>query len=147
MCAYKEYRVASFFECVNIASPWITKYVFCSFIPEYNPFSFIRGDNRIIFRTGYNLESFVLFLEKTFDFIFFTGSTRVGKIILRAAAENITPVLLELGGQNFDQQPFRTDALVQQPLQAAEVHEGTRPAQRHVEHDRRPSIRGGFVWP
>jgi len=39
-------------------------------------------------------------LRLPFDFIFFTGSTRVGKIVLRAAAENITPVLLELGGQN-----------------------------------------------
>jgi aldehyde dehydrogenase (NAD+) len=39
-------------------------------------------------------------LRLPFDFIFFTGSARVGKIVLRAAAENITPVLLELGGQN-----------------------------------------------
>jgi aldehyde dehydrogenase (NAD+) len=39
-------------------------------------------------------------LRLPFDFIFFTGSTRVGKIVLRAAAENITPVVLELGGQN-----------------------------------------------
>ncbi len=35
-----------------------------------------------------------------FDFIFFTGSSRVGKVVMRAAAENLTPVLLELGGQN-----------------------------------------------
>ncbi len=35
-----------------------------------------------------------------FDFIFFTGSTFVGKIVARAAAENLTPVLLELGGMN-----------------------------------------------
>src|SRR5258707_1656632 len=34
------------------------------------------------------------------DFIFFTGSTFVGKIIARAAAETLTPVLLELGGMN-----------------------------------------------
>jgi aldehyde dehydrogenase (NAD+) len=39
-------------------------------------------------------------LRLPFDFIFFTGSTRVGKIVLRAAAENITPVLLELSGHN-----------------------------------------------
>jgi len=39
-------------------------------------------------------------LKLPFDFIFFTGSTKVGKIIMRAAAENLTPVLLELGGQN-----------------------------------------------
>jgi aldehyde dehydrogenase (NAD+) len=39
-------------------------------------------------------------LSFPFDFIFFTGSTRVGKVVMRAAAENLTPVLLELGGQN-----------------------------------------------
>jgi aldehyde dehydrogenase (NAD+) len=39
-------------------------------------------------------------LRLPFDFIFFTGSARVAKIVLRAAAENFTPVLLELGGQN-----------------------------------------------
>jgi aldehyde dehydrogenase (NAD+) len=39
-------------------------------------------------------------LKLPFDFIFFTGSTVVGKIVARAAAENLTPVLLELGGMN-----------------------------------------------
>src|SRR5262250_2361859 len=39
-------------------------------------------------------------LKLPFDFIFFTGSTRVGKVVAHAAAENLTPVLLELGGQN-----------------------------------------------
>lgn len=39
-------------------------------------------------------------LRLPFDFIFFTGSTKVGKIVMKAAAENLTPVLLELGGQN-----------------------------------------------
>jgi aldehyde dehydrogenase (NAD+) len=39
-------------------------------------------------------------LKLPFDFIFFTGSTKVGKIVMRAAAENLTPVLLELGGMN-----------------------------------------------
>lgn len=32
--------------------------------------------------------------------IFFTGSTNIGKIVYKAAAENITPVTLELGGKN-----------------------------------------------
>ncbi len=35
-----------------------------------------------------------------FDHIFFTGSPRVGKMVMRAAAENLTSVTLELGGQN-----------------------------------------------
>src|SRR6202451_824461 len=39
-------------------------------------------------------------LKLPFDFIFFTGSTIVGKIVAKAAAENLTPVLLELGGMN-----------------------------------------------
>jgi len=39
-------------------------------------------------------------LQLPFNFIFFTGSTNVGKVVARAAAENLTPVLLELGGIN-----------------------------------------------
>ena len=39
-------------------------------------------------------------LKLSFDFIFFTGSTFVGKVVARAAAENLIPVLLELGGMN-----------------------------------------------
>ncbi len=35
-----------------------------------------------------------------FDQIFFTGSPRVGKIVLAAAAENLTPATLELGGKS-----------------------------------------------
>ncbi|MEJ0003039.1 MAG: aldehyde dehydrogenase family protein [Pararobbsia sp.] len=34
-----------------------------------------------------------------FDFMFFTGSTHVGKVVMHAAAEQLAPVLLELGGQ------------------------------------------------
>ncbi len=39
-------------------------------------------------------------LKKQFDIIFFTGSSRVGKIIMHAAAETLTPVILELGGKS-----------------------------------------------
>ncbi len=35
-----------------------------------------------------------------FDHLFFTGSPRVGKLVMRAAAENLTPVTLELGGKS-----------------------------------------------
>src|SRR6201992_2299869 len=45
-------------------------------------------------------EQIARLLKLPFDFIFFTGSARVGRIIMRAAAEHLTPVLLELGGQN-----------------------------------------------
>ena len=39
-------------------------------------------------------------LKQDFDKIFFTGSTTVGKIVYEAAAKNLTPVTLELGGKN-----------------------------------------------
>lgn len=39
-------------------------------------------------------------LAQRFDYIFFTGSTRVGSIVMQAAAKNLTPVTLELGGKS-----------------------------------------------
>ena len=39
-------------------------------------------------------------LEKKWDYIFFTGSVAVGKKVYEAAAKNLTPVTLELGGKN-----------------------------------------------
>lgn len=39
-------------------------------------------------------------LTHQFDHIFFTGSTHVGRIVMRAAAEYLTPVVLELGGKS-----------------------------------------------
>lgn len=39
-------------------------------------------------------------LKEKFDYIFFTGSTGVGKIVYEAAAKNLTPVTLELGGKS-----------------------------------------------
>jgi aldehyde dehydrogenase (NAD+) len=39
-------------------------------------------------------------LKQRWDYIFFTGSVAVGKIVAKAAAENLTPVTLELGGKN-----------------------------------------------
>ena len=39
-------------------------------------------------------------LAQRWDYIFFTGSVVVGKIVAKAAAENLTPVTLELGGKN-----------------------------------------------
>ncbi|MFW6151948.1 MAG: aldehyde dehydrogenase family protein, partial [Verrucomicrobiota bacterium] len=38
-------------------------------------------------------------VQRDFDFIFFTGSTHVGREVMSAAAENLTPVTLELGGK------------------------------------------------
>ena len=39
-------------------------------------------------------------LDKKWDYIFFTGSTRIGKIIAEKAAKNLTPITLELGGKS-----------------------------------------------
>jgi acyl-CoA reductase-like NAD-dependent aldehyde dehydrogenase len=39
-------------------------------------------------------------LQHAFDYIFFTGSTRVGKIVMQEAAKHLTPLTLELGGKN-----------------------------------------------
>ncbi len=39
-------------------------------------------------------------LEEKFDHVFFTGSPRVGRIIMAAAAKHLTPVTLELGGKS-----------------------------------------------
>lgn len=40
------------------------------------------------------------FSNQPFDHLIFTGSTRVGKIVMAAAAKNLTPVTLELGGKS-----------------------------------------------
>lgn len=39
-------------------------------------------------------------LENRFDIIFFTGSPQLGKLVMTAAAKNLTPVVLELGGKS-----------------------------------------------
>ncbi len=39
-------------------------------------------------------------LKQRFDYIFYTGSTAVGKIISKAAAVHLTPCTLELGGKS-----------------------------------------------
>ena len=40
------------------------------------------------------------FTRLPFDHLLFTGSTRVGREVMRAAADNLTPVTLELGGKS-----------------------------------------------
>ena len=39
-------------------------------------------------------------LGERYDYMFFTGSARVGRIVMRAASEHLTPVSLELGGKS-----------------------------------------------
>ena len=58
------------------------------FPPEY--IAVVTGDDRTA----------AAFASLPFDHLLFTGSTRVGKLIMRAASENLTPVTLELGGKS-----------------------------------------------
>ncbi len=55
--------------------------------------------NQVVCVEGGIPESTAL-LEKRWDYIFFTGSTHVGRIVYQAAAKHLTPVTLELGGKS-----------------------------------------------
>jgi aldehyde dehydrogenase (NAD+) len=81
--------------CVLKLSPALsaTSAVLLELVPKY-------FDPRAVSAVAGNREETTELLKLPFDFIFFTGSTKVGKVVARAAAENLTPVLLELGGQN-----------------------------------------------
>lgn len=57
-------------------------------------------DDRYVTVINGAVEETTELLKQPFDHIFFTGSTRVGKIVAKAAAENLTPVTLELGGKS-----------------------------------------------
>lgn len=56
-------------------------------------------------------------LEKKFDFVFFTGSQEVGKVVLRHTAEHLTPAVLELGGKS----PVIVDTTANIPLAAKRI--------------------------
>ena len=59
--------------------------------------SFERGHVDII-RGGPKIGKYLLSLK--WDYIFFTGSTSIGKIVAKEAAKTLTPTTLELGGKN-----------------------------------------------
>jgi aldehyde dehydrogenase (NAD+) len=70
-----------------------TSSVLIDLVPKY------FEPDAVVAMAGHREETTEL-LKLPFDFIFFTGSTSTGKVVARAAAENLTPVVLELGGQN-----------------------------------------------
>lgn len=72
----------------SATSEIIEKIICECFNPEY--VTVIKGGRK---------ENSALFNQK-FDLIFFTGSQCVGKEVLRHAAENLTPAVLELGGKS-----------------------------------------------
>lgn len=59
-------------------------------------------------------------LQSKLDFIFFTGSPQVGKIVMKAAAEQLIPVCLELGGKS----PCIVDASAKINIAAKRIVQG-----------------------
>lgn len=70
-----------------------TSHLLAEIIPKYFDSSFVA-----VVEGG--KEETQQLLEEKFDHIFFTGSTKIGKIIMSAAAKHLTPVTLELGGKS-----------------------------------------------
>ncbi|XP_028134570.2 aldehyde dehydrogenase, dimeric NADP-preferring isoform X2 [Diabrotica virgifera virgifera] len=68
----------------NLIAKYLPKYIDTNCYPVY---------------TGGPKETSEL-LEQRFDYIFYTGSTEVGKIVHKAASKYLTPTTLELGGKN-----------------------------------------------
>ena len=66
----------------------IRKIIEDCFKPEY--IAVVEGDKEVNQKL----------LKQKFDYIFFTGSTKVGKIVMEAASKNLTPLTLELGGKS-----------------------------------------------
>ena len=59
---------------------------------DKNYIQFVEGDGAVVIPDMMN--------NFTFDHVFYTGSTAVGKIIYKMAAERLVPVTLELGGKS-----------------------------------------------
>lgn len=57
-------------------------------------------DRRFVAVIGGGREENSFLLDEKFDYIFFTGSKAVGKLVMRKASEHLTPVTLELGGKS-----------------------------------------------
>lgn len=57
-------------------------------------------DERYIAVAQGNRDVNTALLRERFDIIFFTGSPELGRVVMRAAAEHLTPVVLELGGKS-----------------------------------------------
>ena len=75
-------------EMTPACSAVIRKIISETFAPEY--IAYIEGE----------VPETSILLQQKFDHIFFTGSPRVGSIVMSAAAKNLTPVTLELGGKS-----------------------------------------------
>ena len=70
-----------------------TSRLFARLVPDY----FADGDVQVLLG---DVDVAERVLEERFDHIIFTGSGRVGRIVMTAAAKHLTPVTLELGGKS-----------------------------------------------
>ena len=70
-----------------------TSALLCQLLPRY-------VDPQAVVCMEGGVDVMTALLQQRFDHIFFTGSETVGKIVARAAAEHLTPLLLELGGKS-----------------------------------------------
>jgi aldehyde dehydrogenase (NAD+) len=75
-------------ELCSATSKIVAKLINENFAPEY--FKVVEG----------GIPETTALLVQNFDKIFFTGSTTVGRIVYQAAARNLTPLTLELGGKS-----------------------------------------------
>ena len=75
-------------ELTPACSTIIRKLISETFAPEF--VAYIGGE----------VQETTILLQQKFDHIFFTGSPRVGSIVMSAAAKSLTPVTLELGGKS-----------------------------------------------
>ena len=92
-------------ELVPATSRAVTEMISATFNPAY--ISIVEG----------GVETNKTLLQGKFDYIFFTGSPSVGKFVMKAAAENLVPVTLELGGKS----PAIVDETADLSLAAAKI--------------------------
>jgi aldehyde dehydrogenase (NAD+) len=74
-------------------------------------------DTRVVTVVEGGVEETTALLAQKFDHIFYTGNGRVGRIVMQAAAANLTPVTLELGGKS----PVYVDSTVDLRVAARRV--------------------------
>ncbi len=119
----KSYRIATSYGSVLIMAPWNYPFQLCM-VPLIGA---IAAGNTVILKPaadapatshllakmiGENFPPELIYvveggraensalLEQRFDYVFFTGSTHVGRAVMEACARNLTPLTLELGGKS-----------------------------------------------
>lgn len=70
---------------------------FALWLADTVPHYFNEDELQIV---GGGAESAAAFCALPFDHLLFTGSTAIGRLVMRAAADNLTPITLELGGKS-----------------------------------------------